>query len=234
MPSPDAIIIPAKEEAMASIIWLHGLGADGHDFAPIVRELNLPIRKIRFIFPHAPKRAVTVNNGMVMRAWYDITGAELCRQEDANGIKASAELIAELISAEIARGIPSQRVIITGFSQGAAIALYGGLHYTRPLGAIVALSGYLPLAETLSTIKNTAQKNTPIAFFHGEYDPVVPMHLAQKSQQLLKEQRYHVHWQQYPMQHGVCSEEIHALSSFLMKSLPFDSQNSSSEEHKKN
>ena len=169
-----------------SVIWLHGLGADGNDFVPIIPELHLPENPaIRFIFPSAPSMPVTVNGGYVMPAWYDIIGRNLMDQEDADGIKRSAASIIELIEREVERGIDYQHIALAGFSQGCAMVLYIGLRLAHPLAGIVALSGYLPLALSLNIEKHSANQNTPIFMAHGTYDPVVSLDRAQASHALL-------------------------------------------------
>ena len=204
-----------------SVIWLHGLGADGNDFVPIIPELHLPeYPAIRFIFPSAPIMPVTVNGGYVMPAWYDIIGRNLMDQEDADGIKRSAASIIELIEREVERGIDYQHIALAGFSQGCAMALYIGLRLAHPLAGIVALSGYLPLALSLNIEKHSANQNTPIFMAHGTYDPVVSLDRAQASHALLEKLGYHVDWNEYPMEHSVNHEELKDISRFLQEVLP--------------
>jgi phospholipase/carboxylesterase len=198
-----------------AVIWLHGLGADGHDFEPIVPELGLRI-PTRFVFPHAPIRAVTINNGMRMRAWYDILGFGDAR-EDATGIRASALAVARLVDREIERGIPAARVVLAGFSQGGAIALHLGLRESRRLGGILALSTYLPLAATLPSERSAAGEGLPIFLAHGSADPVIPIELAEASRRTLEQGGYAVEWQVYPMPHSVCIEEIRAIAAWLTR-----------------
>lgn len=199
-----------------SVIWLHGLGADGHDFEPIVPEFNLPADKpVRFIFPHAPMQPVTINNGMVMRAWYDISGLEMIRQEDEAGVRQSAELVRGLIEKENARGISSANVILAGFSQGGAIALHTGLRYPETLAGILALSTYLPLSGSLENEVHTANQSTPIFMGHGLYDPVIPLMLGESSRSKLQKAGYEVEWHSYPMPHSVCPEEIQQIGDWL-------------------
>lgn len=204
-----------------SVIWLHGLGADGNDFVPIVPELRLPANPaIRFIFPSAPTMPVTVNGGYVMPAWYDIIGRNLMDQEDAEGIKRSATSIIELIEREVQRGIDYRHIVLAGFSQGCAMALYIGLRLPHQLAGIIALSGYLPLALSLSIEKHSANQNTPIFMAHGTYDPVVVLDRAQASHALLEKLAYRVNWNEYPMEHSVHHEELADISRFLQEVLP--------------
>lgn len=204
-----------------SVIWLHGLGADGNDFVPIIPELHLPENPaIRFIFPSAPSMPVTVNGGYVMPAWYDIIGRNLMDQEDADGIKRSAASIIELIEREVERGIDYQHIALAGFSQGCAMALYIGLRLAHPLAGIVALSGYLPLALSLNIEKHPTNQRTPIFMAHGSYDPVVSLDRAQASHALLEKLGYHLEWNEYPMEHSVNHEELKDISRFLQEVLP--------------
>jgi phospholipase/carboxylesterase len=204
-----------------SVIWLHGLGADGNDFVPIIPELHLPENPaIRFIFPSAPSMPVTVNGGYVMPAWYDIVGRNLMDQEDSEGIKRSAASIIELIEQEVARGIPYQNIVLAGFSQGCAMALYVGLRLPHKLAGILALSGYLPLAPSLNIEKHSANQSTPIFMAHGTYDPVVTLDRAQASYALLEKLAYQVDWNEYPMEHSVNHEELKDISRFLQTVLP--------------
>ena len=204
-----------------SVIWLHGLGADGNDFVPIIPELRLPSNPaIRFIFPSAPSMPVTVNGGYVMPAWYDIVGRNLMDQEDADGIKQSAASIIELIEREVQRGIDYRHIVLAGFSQGCAMALYIGLRLPHQLAGIIALSGYLPLALSLHVEKHPANQSTPIFMAHGTYDPVVVLDRAQASHALLEKLGYPVDWNEYPMEHSVNHEELADISRFLQEVLP--------------
>lgn len=215
----DAVIIEPKTPHKASVIWLHGLGADGHDFEPIVPELNLdPESGIRFIFPHAPKRPVTINNGMNMRAWYDIKSPNLRDQEDSESIITSSRLITQYINAEIETGIESNKIILAGFSQGGAITLHAGLRFAEPLAGLLALSCYLPLPDLLEK-EALAAKNMPIMMGHGSSDPVIPVAQGRASAEALKNQGYSVEWQEYMMQHAVCSEEIIAIGAWIKRVL---------------
>lgn len=207
-------------DTRAVVIWLHGLGADGNDFLPIVPELNLPDDLgVRFVFPHAPIRPVTLNNGMAMRAWYDIFGLDINRREDAAGVEASRSAVEDLIQREKDAGIPANRIFLAGFSQGGAIVLHTGLRHAESLGGILALSTYLPLRDQLADEKNAANAGIPIFMAHGSMDPMLPQQLGELSRDLLQKQDYEVAWHSYPMQHQVCMEEINDLSSWLQAQL---------------
>jgi len=204
-----------------SVIWLHGLGADGNDFVPIIPELHLPANPaIRFVFPSAPSMPVTVNGGYVMPAWYDIIGRNLMDQEDADGIKRSAASIIELIEREVERGIDYRHIALAGFSQGCAMALYIGLRLPHQLAGIIALSGYLPLASSFNLEKHFANQSMPIFMAHGTYDPVVALDRAQASHSLLEKLGYQIDWNEYPMEHSVNPEELNDISHFLQEVLP--------------
>ncbi len=199
----------------ASVIWLHGLGADGHDFVPLVPELDLPESCTpRFVFPHAPIRPVTLNNGMRMRAWYDILGLSAASAEDEPGIRESAQLVERQIRRERAAGIPASRIVIAGFSQGGAIALHTALRYTEPLAGVLALSTYLPLRAAANEA-SSANRRIPILMCHGIYDPVLPLEGAERSRDLLRAAGYTVEWKQYPMQHQVCAQETVDIAEWL-------------------
>jgi phospholipase/carboxylesterase len=218
---PDAIVMNPATPATASVIWMHGLGADGTDFLPLVPELHLPDNVApRFIFPNAPVRPVTVNNGMSMRAWYDIYSAGIRDREDAAGIRASAAAVHGLIDRECAAGISARRLVVAGFSQGGAIALQAGLRYPQPLAGILALSTYLPLAATLAAEAAVPNHAIPILMCHGLQDPVVPLDLARKSFALLTAQGYAPQLLEYPMQHSLCAPEVIAISQWLVQVLP--------------
>ena len=207
-------------EPRGTIIWMHGLGADGWDFVPIVKELPLPDdMALRFIFPHAPERPVTINNGYVMRAWYDIAMNDISRLPDEQGIRESQAAIERLIAREHERGIESSRIVLAGFSQGGAIALQAGLRHADRLAAVVALSTYLALEDSLATEASSANKATPIFMAHGTEDPVVPLRLAELSRATLEARGYAVEWHTWPMPHGVCAEEIEAVAAFLNRVL---------------
>ena len=205
-------------DPVATIIWMHGLGADGWDFVPIVRELPLPEElALRFIFPHAPVRPVTINGGMAMRAWYDIAMSDIARLPDERGIRESQQLVEELIARERGRGIASNRVVLAGFSQGGAIALQAGLRHREPLAGIVALSTYLTLEESLATEAASANKAVPILMAHGTQDEIVPLRLAEASRSALQAKGYQVEWHAWPMPHSICAEEVEAIATFLMR-----------------
>ncbi len=204
----------------AAVIWLHGLGADGNDFAPIIPELDLTgCPGIRFVFPSAPSMPVTVNNGYVMPAWYDINGRNLMDQEDAVGILNSANAINKLIEREASRGIAYDKIVLAGFSQGCAMALHIGLRFPHKLAGIMALSGYLPLAMRLDIEKHSANQNTPIFMAHGVYDSVVIPERARTSYAILKKIGYPVEWNEYQMEHSVNHEELVDISRFLQQVL---------------
>ncbi|MES2830825.1 MAG: alpha/beta hydrolase [Pseudomonadota bacterium] len=199
-----------------AVIWLHGLGADGNDFVPIVRELKLTgCPPIRFIFPHAETMPVTVNNGYVMRAWYDILGADLTRREDETGLRASQAAIEKLIAAQNRRGIRSESIVLAGFSQGCAMALQTGLRYPEKLAGLICLSGYLPLADKLVVEHAQANRSLPIFMAHGSTDPIVPIDRATASRDILENLGYAVAWHVYPMPHSVCPEEVTDISMWL-------------------
>jgi len=197
-----------------AVLWLHGLGADGHDFEPIVPQLG-GAGAVRFVFPHAPHRSVTVNGGYVMRAWYDILGFEATAQEDAAGIRTSAAAVTKLIDREIGRGMPAERIVLAGFSQGGAIALHTALRDPRALGGVLALSTYLPLAATLADERSPANADVPIFMAHGSADAVLTLALAERSRRTLEGLGYSVDWHVYPMPHAVCPAEIEAIDRWL-------------------
>jgi len=206
--------------AVYSVIWLHGLGANGHDFEPIVSELNFKNKsKTRFIFPHAPTMPVTVNGGMVMPAWYDIVAPRIDADQDEKGMRHSAAQINQLIEAEIERGINSKNILLAGFSQGGAIALQTGLRFNKPLAGIMALSTYLPLDTFVSTEADTANKNITIFYAHGIQDPVIPISLAETSKEFLIKLGYKINWHHYPMEHSVIPQEIDDISAWLNQTL---------------
>ncbi|HEU0186551.1 MAG TPA: alpha/beta hydrolase-fold protein [Gallionellaceae bacterium] len=201
-----------------SIIWLHGLGADGEDFVPVAEEMKLPVA-MRYIFPHAPKQPVTINGGFIMRAWYDIASADIDAQQDEAGIRASQQEVERLIEQEKARGVAEENIFLAGFSQGGAIALHTGLRHPARLGGILALSTYLPLADTLNQEASTSAKHTPIFFAHGRSDPVVPYSLGKMSADKLRQLGYRVDWHDYGMPHSVCMEEIQDVERWLGQQL---------------
>ena len=206
--------------ATASIIWLHGLGADGHDFEPVVPALSLPQNLgLRFVFPHAPQRPVTINNGYVMRAWYDIFDVTFSHREDAAGIQESEQALKKLIEREIDRGIPSHRIILAGFSQGGAISLYTGIRCQQPLAGILALSTYLPILGASDLKTYSVNKNIPIMMAHGVEDTLIPINLAMQTRILMEKSGFVIEWYSYPMGHSLCPEEIADISSWLIRVL---------------
>ena len=212
------------ESATASVIWLHGLGADGHDFEPIVPELQLPARmSVRFVFPHAPVRPVTINGGMSMRAWYDIITLDRNGPQDQAGIRQSSALLCQLIEREHERGVAYDRIVLAGFSQGGAIASHTALRFQHRLAGLMMLSTYLPLVETLEqeVVDNprAQDRGLPIFMAHGSFDPMLPMAMGAGSRDALEKMGYSVEWHDYPMAHAVCLEEIRAISSWLVRVL---------------
>ena len=210
----DAVEIETGSPPQAAILWLHGLGADGHDFEPIVPELRLP-KPVRFVFPHAPARPVTINNGMRMRAWYDIFQFGGGREDDA-GIRASQKLLEKLIEEQ---PVPPEKVVLAGFSQGGAIVLQTALRYPKKLAGVMALSTYLPIAATLAAERDAANAQIPIFMAHGQYDDIIPIRRAQESKSVLEKSGYRVEWHEYPMPHSVCGEEVADISDFLSRLL---------------
>ena len=216
----ETIELDSAPNPTVSIIWMHGLGADGNDFVPLVKELDLrSCPAIRFIFPSAGTMPVTINNGYVMRAWYDIRENDLVRREDESGLRASQAQVEALIAREKARGIPASRIILAGFSQGCAMTLQTGLRHAEPLAGLMCLSGYLPLADKTALERTPASLQTPIFMAHGTADPVVPIARAQQSRDLLTGMGYKVEWHEYLMQHSLCQEEIDAIGAWLKKIL---------------
>ncbi len=207
--------------ADATVIWLHGLGADGHDFEPIVPELRLPEdAAIRFIFPHAPSIPVTINSGYVMPAWYDIKAMDLDRSVDEEQLRASAEAIRHFVDREIERGIDSRRIIIAGFSQGGAVAYEMALSYPRPLGGLLCLSTYFATADSIALAE--ANRSLPVRIYHGTFDPIVPEVLGQRSKARLDALGYDTEYRTYPMEHSVCLEEITDIGAFMRQALTLD------------
>ncbi|GAB5381432.1 MAG: carboxylesterase [Aliiglaciecola sp.] len=202
----------------AVVIWLHGLGDSGNGFAPIVPELNLPKSlAIRFVFPHAPVRPVTINNGMPMRAWYDIKSLDFNQRADVEGVLESAEQVSALVDAEIAKGVPSERILLAGFSQGGVIALHLGTRFPQKLAGIMALSTYMSQPESLTEQAHSANKQTEIFCAHGQQDEVVPMFLGHAAFKTLEQNGYPVQWHEYNMQHNVCLQEIEQISTWIQK-----------------
>lgn len=200
-----------------SVIWLHGLGADGHDFEPIVPHLQVPGATLRFVFPHAPVRPVTLNGGMPMRAWFDILDLDRQGRQDEAGIRASAAQVEALIRRENERGIPDGRIVLAGFSQGGAIALHQGLRRMGPLAGIMALSTYLPLAASLEAEASGESRQVPVFMAHGRQDPVLPMAWGEQARDRLLDAGYTVDWKAYDMPHAVCDEQIMDIRSWLAK-----------------
>jgi phospholipase/carboxylesterase len=216
----ENIEIETAPNPTVAVIWMHGLGADGNDFVPLVRELDLRgLPPIRFVFPHAEAIPVTVNNGYVMRAWYDITGAELTRREDEAGLRRSQHDIEALIAREKARGIPASRIILAGFSQGCAMTLQAGLRHPEKLAGLLCLSGYLPLADKVAAERTEESLATPIFMAHGRQDNVVQFARAVQSRELLVAMGYQVEWHEYNMAHSLCAEEVQDISAWLHKVL---------------
>ena len=214
----ESVEIETGKDPQRSVIWLHGLGADGNDFAPIIPELDLPQAPIRFVFPHAPMQPVTINAGMVMRAWYDISDAAI-RREDERGVRASQALVEALIEREKRRGTPASRMVLAGFSQGGAIALQTGLRHPERLAGIMALSCYLPVADKLAAEAAAANRDVPIFMAHGTHDPIVAPERASRSRDALERLGYAVEWHEYAMPHSVCPEEIGDISAWLRRVL---------------
>lgn len=216
----NILIVEPEKPANTSVIWLHGLGADAHDFLPVIEQFDFPDgMAMRFIFPNAPVRPITLNGGAKMQGWYDIVGIGPEYEEDVEGILSSQKLIESLIEKEVQKGIPCNRIILIGFSQGGAIVLQTGIRYPKPLCALVALSTYLPLRHCVDDEIHAEQKNTPILFMHGIYDAVVPVSFAQHSYDKLKKCDFSVQWKEYEMQHTVCMEQISDINSFIIKEL---------------
>ncbi|HEV8647316.1 MAG TPA: alpha/beta hydrolase [Burkholderiales bacterium] len=214
-----AIEIETKPKPSHAVIWLHGLGADGNDFVPVVKETKLPPLGIRFVFPHAPMRPVTINGGFVMRAWYDIAYQELAFKEDERGLRESQKLIEDLIARENARGIPSSRIVLAGFSQGGVITLQVGLRQPRRLAGLMALSAYLPMSPMVDVERNAANNTVPIFMGHGIADNIVPLTLGTTSRDTLIKLGYDVEWHQYTMPHSVCAEELVDIGAWLKRVL---------------
>jgi phospholipase/carboxylesterase len=219
-----ADLLPAVEletgpEPRHCVIWLHGLGADGNDFVPIVEQLELGGAAIRFVFPHAPLQPVTINGGYVMRAWYDIGYEDLSLKEDERGVRESQHAIEALIGRERERGIAAERIVLAGFSQGGAIALQTALRHPVALAGVLALSTYLPIPEKLEAERSAVNAHVPVFMAHGTEDPIVPLKLAQSSCKRLLVLGYAVEWHEYEMPHTVCPEEIDAIGAWLRRTL---------------
>jgi phospholipase/carboxylesterase len=217
----ETIEIETAPNPSAAVIWLHGLGADGHDFEPVVPEIvGRGERAWRFVFPHAPVRPVTINGGMSMRAWYDILGFDRTSAEDVQGFHATDALVRALIMREAERGIPAGRVVLAGFSQGGAVTLYTGLRYPERLAGLMALSCYLPLGARLEKERSPANHGVPIFLAHGLEDPVLPIGMGVQARDTLNGFGYAVEWHQYRMPHSVCQPEIADIRQYLMRALP--------------
>ena len=217
----EAIVVEPKGHASDCVIWMHGLGADGHDFANLLPMMGFSENhSVRFIFPHAPVRPVTLNQGHPMRAWYDIFGISASAKQDEAGIHAMNQMIVELIQSQIKGGIASSRILLAGFSQGGAMALFSALSFNEPLAGVMALSTYLPLADMIEACCHTANRKLPIFMSHGQYDGIIPLHFAEGSKNHLLKLGYPVDWQVYPMDHSVCAEELVHMRSFLNQALP--------------
>ncbi len=213
----ETIEIETAPNPRASIIWMHGLGADGNDFAPLADEIELPVA-VRYVFPHAPMMPVSINGGYVMRAWYDISDAAI-RREDEDGVRASQRSVEALLAREKSRGVAAHRIVLAGFSQGGAIALQTGLRHAERLAGVMALSTYVPLADQLAKEANPANRGVPIFMAHGTHDPMIPSARAQASRDLLRQLGYAVEWSEYRMEHSVCPQEIAAIGAWLARVL---------------
>jgi phospholipase/carboxylesterase len=217
----ETIDVETAAKPNAAVIWLHGLGADGHDFEPIVPEIvSLGSRAWRFVFPHAPVRPVTINGGMSMRAWYDIRGLDRQAAEDVAGFRDSDAQVRQLIAREGDRGIAAHRIVLAGFSQGGAVSLYTVVRFPETLAGVMALSCYLPLQRSFIAERAPANNATPIFMAHGQADPVIALNLGAQSRNFLKTQGYDVEWHEYPMAHAVCAPEIADIREFLLRVLP--------------
>lgn len=216
----ESIIIETNPQADAAVIWLHGLGADGNDFVPIVEQLQLPSHyAIRFIFPHAPMRPITINQGYQMPGWYDISSLSIVEGEDEAGIKESSAILKQLCQEQEEKGIESERIVVAGFSQGGAVALHCGCRYPKPLAGIMALSTYLPLAEALNDEISESMAETPVFMAHGRQDDVVSYEYGKSSMEQLQNNDIDVNWHEYDMGHAVCMEEINHIRQWLTEIL---------------
>jgi phospholipase/carboxylesterase len=216
----ECVEMQTAAQPRASVIWLHGLGADGYDFVPLVKELQARgVPAARYVFPHAPMRPVTINGGYVMRAWYDIAGTQIDRLEDADGIQSSQIQVNALIEREVLRGMPASRIVLVGFSQGGAITLQTGLRQPARLAAMVVLSSYLPLPATATAEASAAGRSTPIFMAHGQQDSVIPIDLARASRKALESLGCQVQWREYAIPHSVSEQEIDDLASFLAETI---------------
>jgi len=219
MPLQTIELCPA-EDPVATLIVLHGLGADGTDFLPMCDELDLSaVGPVRFVLPRAPERAVTINGGHRMRAWYDILGTDLARREDEAGLREAALLLQRLIDREVARGVPASRIVLAGFSQGCAMTLLAGLRHPQRLAGLAGMSGYMPLSASTEAERHAANADTPVFLAHGRSDGVVPLARGAAARDLLKRLGHAVEWHDYPMEHSVCMEEVAALNQWLLRVL---------------
>jgi len=222
MSQPAPVIIETGPDPVGSVIWLHGLGADGHDFEPVVPELRLPAElPLRFVFPHAPIRPVTINGGMEMRAWYDILSLDGEGRADEAGVRESAALLMNLVDAETGRGVDPGHIVLAGFSQGGAVVLHAGLRYATPVAGLMLLSTYLPVPGAFEAeVANSAEsqpRSVPIFMAHGTFDPMLPYQLGVATKQTVESAGYGIEWHEYPMAHGVCPEEIADIRAFLLR-----------------
>jgi phospholipase/carboxylesterase len=216
----ETVEVETAPRPQASVIWLHGLGADGHDFEPVVPEIARGFaRPLRFVFPHAPVRPVTINNGYRMRAWYDIAGFDRSALQDEVGIRGADAAVRALIRRENERGVPAERIVLAGFSQGGAMALFTGVRYPERLAGIMGLSCYLVLAATLDEERDAANQSTPVFMAHGTFDPVVDVRLGEETRKTLEARGYALTWRTYPMPHAVSPEEIADITSWLQRVL---------------
>ncbi len=220
-PRLETVELEPRAPADAAVLWMHGLGADGHDFESLVPELRLPAAPpVRFVFPHAQVRQVTINGGQRMRAWYDVVSLDKRAPQDAAGILASAELIGALVKRERERGIAAERIVVAGFSQGGAMALQLGLRWPERLAGVMALSTWLPLADTLEGEAHPANAAVPVLMAHGSFDPVVPQAAGEASRDTLRALGYDVDWRSYPMPHSLCAQEVADIREWLLRTLP--------------
>ena len=222
MTATPPVIIETGPKPVGSVIWLHGLGADGHDFKPIVPELRLPQElPLRFVFPHAPIRPVTINGGMEMRAWYDILSLEPEGRSEESSVRESAGALLTLVEAEIERGVEPRRIVLAGFSQGGAVVLHAGLRYAMPLAGLMLLSTYVPVPGAFAaevTASDASQpRSVPIFMAHGTFDPMLPLALGKESAAMIESAGYTIAWREYPMAHGVCPQEIADIRDFLLQ-----------------
>ena len=217
----ETVEVEPRAPADAAVLWMHGLGADGHDFESLVPELRLQASPaVRFVFPHAPVRPVTINGGHRMRAWYDIAGFDRRAPQDEAGIRESAAALGALVRRERERGIPAERIVVAGFSQGGAMALFLGPRWPERLAGVVALSSYLPLADRLAAEAHPANAAVPVLMAHGSFDPVVPVATGESSREKLRSLGYDVDWRSYPMPHSLCAQEVEDIRDFLLRALP--------------